>query len=54
LDLEVNDNFYSADFRKNKQYFEQIKDIREYIKSEKAKVRSGEEKKEININNRRF
>jgi hypothetical protein len=48
--LLVGYNFYSIDFRKNKEYFEQIKDIREFVKSEKLKIRGGEENKELNIN----
>ena len=46
----VGDNFYATKFRTNKEYFDKIKDIREYVKVEKIKIRNGEEKKEIDIN----
>ena len=32
----INDKFYSTDFLKNKEYFEQIKSVREHVKSEKV------------------
>ena len=47
--LIINNNFYDRNFRKNREYFEKIKDIREYVKLEKAKVRSSVEKKEVNL-----
>ena len=48
--LIVGDNFYSTSIYKTREYFDKIKDIREYIKSEKSKIYGGEEKKELNIN----
>lgn len=45
----VDVDFYSTNFRKTREYFEKIKDIREYVKLEKAKVRSSVEKKEVNL-----
>ena len=48
--LMVGDNFYSANFRDNKEFFDKVKELREFVRLEKVKNRGIEEKKEININ----